>query len=86
MIVCHCNVFSDHDIRACMGDGPDCPSAVGEVYRCFGCAPECGRCARTILAILRETRAESRGTCAVGEIEVATIEARAEAIMLIAAE
>lgn len=54
MIVCHCNVLSDHEIRACLGEGPDCPRAVGEVYTCLGCSPECGRCARTILAILRE--------------------------------
>ena len=54
MIVCHCNVLSDHDIRACLGDGPDCPRRVGEVYTCLGCSPDCGRCARTIRAILRE--------------------------------
>ena len=67
MIVCHCNVLSDRDIRACLGDGPDCPRAVGEVYTCIGCSPECGRCARTIRAIMREAGVGGCGTCPVGD-------------------
>ncbi|WP_245898206.1 (2Fe-2S)-binding protein [Phreatobacter cathodiphilus] len=67
MIVCHCNVLSDHDIRACLGDGPDCPRAVGEVYTCLGCSPECGRCARTIRAIMREAGVGGCAACPVGE-------------------
>lgn len=67
MIVCHCNVLSDRDICACLGDGPDCPRAVGEVYTCLGCSPECGRCARTIRAILREAGVGGCGTCPVGD-------------------
>lgn len=86
MIVCHCNVFTDHDIRAaCTGDGPDCPSAVGEVYRCFGCSPECGRCARLILSILREASAGACATCPAGETDVALIEAGGS-VLSIAAE
>lgn len=68
MIVCQCNVLSDHDIRACLGDGPDCPRAVGEVYTCLGCSPECGRCARTIRAIMREAGVGSAcSTCPAGD-------------------
>jgi bacterioferritin-associated ferredoxin len=83
MIVCHCNVFTDHDIRAaCTGEGPDCPSAVGEVYRCFGCSPECGRCARLILSILRETAQGACAACPTAEAEVALIETgRAPALL-----
>jgi bacterioferritin-associated ferredoxin len=52
LIVCSCNVLSDHDIRACMNPGPDCPRTPAQVYRCLGCNPQCGRCARTIRAIM----------------------------------
>jgi len=75
VIVCHCNVLSDHDIRACLGDGPECPKVVGEVYACLGCSPNCGRCARTIRAIMREAGADSAcktcpmGACAHHEVE-----------------
>jgi len=81
VIVCHCNVFSDHDVRACLGDGPECPRAVGEVYTCLGCSPNCGRCARTILAIMREAGAEQGcATCPIGQC------AHHEAQHLVAAE
>lgn len=83
MIVCHCNVLSDHDIRACLGDGPDCPRAVGEVYACLGCSPDCGRCARTIRAIMREAGAVSScGTC---PVNACTHHAETPAEMMIAA-
>lgn len=52
MIVCSCNRLTDSDIRGCCGDA----SGVAAVYRSLGCAPQCGRCAATINAILQETR------------------------------
>ncbi len=52
MIVCSCNVFSDGDVRGCLAPGPDCPRTPAQVYRCLGCRPECGHCARTIRAIM----------------------------------
>jgi bacterioferritin-associated ferredoxin len=54
MIVCSCNVISCHDVRRVCGDGPDCARRVAEVYTCLGCSAQCGRCARTVLTILRE--------------------------------
>ncbi|HEX2552551.1 MAG TPA: (2Fe-2S)-binding protein [Microvirga sp.] len=60
MIVCHCNVFSDHDVRACLG--PDGPRTPAQVYACLGCSPQCGRCARTIRTVL--DRALSPAACA----------------------
>lgn len=54
MIVCSCNVLSDHDVRGCVNPGPDCPRTAAQVYRCLGCSPQCGRCARTIRSILEE--------------------------------
>ena len=52
MIVCSCNVLSDGDVKACLGPGPGCPRTPAQVYRCLGCSPNCGRCARTIRAIM----------------------------------
>ncbi len=52
MIVCHCNVLSDHDVKACLTPGPDCPRTPAQVYQCLGCSPRCGRCARAIRSIM----------------------------------
>jgi bacterioferritin-associated ferredoxin len=51
MIVCSCNVFSDHDVRAVVtAEAP--PRSPGQVYGCLGCS---GRCARTIRKIMDES-------------------------------
>jgi bacterioferritin-associated ferredoxin len=53
MIVCQCNVLSDSAIRdAAVAQAP---RRVSQVYACLGCKAECGRCAATIVSILRET-------------------------------
>ncbi len=63
MIVCSCNVLSDSAVRgACASEA--CPRTAGDVYRCLGCSPQCGRCARTIRAIMRETGAGCSPACA----------------------
>jgi bacterioferritin-associated ferredoxin len=54
MIVCSCNFLSDGDVRDCLNPGPDCPRTPAQVYRCLGCSPNCGHCARTIRAIMDE--------------------------------
>ena len=56
MIVCSCNVLSDKQIRNTIGDGGANPQTPGQVYRCLGCSPQCGRCARTIKAMLADIR------------------------------
>ncbi|MGB3867127.1 MAG: (2Fe-2S)-binding protein [Xanthobacteraceae bacterium] len=62
MIVCSCNVLSDHDVRAAVTAGPDLPRTAKQVYGCLGCSAECGRCARTIKQIMTE----ALGACAKG--------------------
>lgn len=54
MIVCSCNVLSETVVRraCCSGPGPRTP---GQIYRCLGCSPQCGRCARTIRNIIDQT-------------------------------
>jgi bacterioferritin-associated ferredoxin len=57
MIVCSCNVFTDHDVRGALSAGETCPRTAGQVYHCLGCSPQCGRCARTIRRIMNEALA-----------------------------
>ena len=52
MIVCSCNVISDHQVRSVTAERT--VRATSEVYRCLGCSAECGRCARTIRRIMDE--------------------------------
>lgn len=63
MIVCSCNVFSDRQVLDALsgGSGPRTPS---EVYRCLGCSPQCGRCARTIRTLMDQARSHDCGACA----------------------
>jgi bacterioferritin-associated ferredoxin len=65
MIVCHCNVLTDTQILATLADEPlSMPRSPVQVYKCLGCAPNCGRCLTAVRALLREARANS--ACAVG--------------------
>jgi bacterioferritin-associated ferredoxin len=52
MIVCSCNVLSDHDVRATLAARETAPRRTCEVYHCLGCSAQCGRCARTIRRIM----------------------------------
>jgi len=52
MIVCSCNVLSDRDIRNIAAGRV---LTVARIYDGLGCRPQCGTCARTIRAIIRET-------------------------------
>ncbi|HTS40636.1 MAG TPA: (2Fe-2S)-binding protein [Xanthobacteraceae bacterium] len=61
MIVCSCNVLSDHDVRTAVRAADKVRSA-GQVYGCLGCSPQCGRCATTIRRIMDE----ALGAAAVG--------------------
>jgi bacterioferritin-associated ferredoxin len=62
MIVCSCNVLSDHEVRkACVKSAP---RTTGQVYGCLGCSAQCGRCARSIRKIMDEALASAG--CPVG--------------------
>ena len=52
MIVCSCNVFSDHEVRSAVNTAA--PRTTGQVYGCLGCSAQCGRCARSIRRIMDE--------------------------------
>jgi bacterioferritin-associated ferredoxin len=55
MIICSCNVLTDHEVRQAVTDAG--VRTAGEVYCCLGCGVECGRCARTIKRIMKDARA-----------------------------
>jgi len=61
MIICSCNVLSDHDVRdAVCSATVDLPRSAKQVYDCLGRNVECGRCARTIKTIIDD----ALGACA----------------------
>lgn len=60
MYVCSCNIFTDSEVRAVAAEA----GSVAQVYRCLGCKPQCGGCARTIKRLLDEVRAEVGCGCA----------------------
>jgi len=63
VIVCSCNVLSDHAIRRSIGEGAECAGRVSDVFDCFGCRPQCGRCAPTIRRLIREHVSDGAVTC-----------------------
>jgi bacterioferritin-associated ferredoxin len=54
MIICSCNVLTDHAVRQVVKEGATAPRTPGQIYGCLGCSPQCGRCARTIKRIMDE--------------------------------
>ena len=63
MIVCSCNVLSDHDVRHAVNTADDAPRNAKQIYDCLGCCAECGRCARTIKTIIDEAYRECALAC-----------------------
>jgi len=61
MIVCSCNVFSEHEVRRALARAVR-PPRVSQVYACLGYARQCGRCARTIKKIMDEDSANGLAT------------------------
>lgn len=66
MIVCSCNVLSDHDVRSAVESAQDLPRNAKQIYGCLGCSAECGRCARTIKTIIDEALGACAKACGAG--------------------
>jgi bacterioferritin-associated ferredoxin len=66
MIVCSCNVLSDHDVRDAVNSADNLPRSAKQLYGCLGCSAECGRCARTIKGIIDEALGACARTCQAG--------------------
>jgi bacterioferritin-associated ferredoxin len=56
MIVCSCNVFSDHQVRSVIAKDARRPR-MSDVYAGLGCSAQCGRCAHTIKKIMDDAPA-----------------------------
>ena len=66
MIVCSCNVHSDHDVRHAISTADDMLRNAKQIYGCLGCSAECGRCARTIKTIIDEALGACAQACHAG--------------------
>ena len=66
MIVCSCNVLSDHDVRSAVESAQDLPRNAKQLYGCLGCSAECGRCARTIKTIIDDALGACAKACCSG--------------------
>jgi bacterioferritin-associated ferredoxin len=78
MIVCSCNVLSDHDVRDAVNAASDLPRNAKQLYGCLGCSAECGRCARTIKTIIQEALGPCAQACCAGCPHSALDEIQAE--------
>ena len=63
MIVCSCNVLSDRDVRESLGSRNEHRS-VAAVFRHMGCEAKCGRCVRSIVAIVDQHAVAGLDECA----------------------
>ena len=54
MILCSCNVLSDHEIRNVVTASRQQPLSAQQVYGCLGCSIQCERCAPAIKRIIAE--------------------------------
>jgi bacterioferritin-associated ferredoxin len=61
MIICSCNVISDHDVREAVVSAGVELCSTAQVYDCIGCSVRCGLCSRSVRTILQERRADFRG-------------------------
>jgi len=57
MIICSCNVISDHEIRDVVTSAGTAFGSAAQVYDCLGCVVQCGLCARSVKGILEERSA-----------------------------
>jgi bacterioferritin-associated ferredoxin len=53
MIVCSCNVFSDHQLRSTLANATQRPR-MSQIYDHLGSGVQCGRCAHIIKRIMDE--------------------------------
>jgi bacterioferritin-associated ferredoxin len=60
MIICSCNVLSDHDVRSIIA-APHAPRTPAQVQRCLACVPACGCCASTIRRLVADAQVQGAG-------------------------
>ncbi len=63
MIVCSCNCLTEAQVRESCTRTEGAARSTFEVYKCLGCSPKCGTCARTIRKIMDETLGRGCKAC-----------------------
>ena len=63
MIVCSCNVFSDHELQSTVAKVVRRPR-LSQIYASLGGSAQCGRCARTIKQIMQNIPNRTIGSVA----------------------
>jgi bacterioferritin-associated ferredoxin len=58
MIVCSCNVFSDHQLRSAVAKATQRPR-MSQIYGYLGGSPQCGQCAHTIKRMIERITANA---------------------------
>jgi len=71
VIVCSCNCLTDAQVRESCTRAEGAARSTFEVYKCLGCSPKCGTCARTIRKIMDETLGRGAAAAACGACPVA---------------
>ena len=76
MIVCSCNCLTEAQVRESCTRTDGAARSTFEVYKCLGCSPKCGTCARTIRKIMDDTLGAGfcrvcRSACACGAARTA---------------
>ena len=61
MIVCSCNVFTDHQLRSTLAKATQRPR-MSQIYNYLGGSAQCGQCAHTIKRIMAEMPDWERGS------------------------
>ena len=75
MIVCSCNVLTDSMVRTRLEEAAVLPRCVRDVYTQCGCAPQCGRCARSLDGLLRGEKEAREAAAALEATPVRWLEA-----------
>lgn len=63
MIICSCNCLTEAQVRESCTRAEGAARSTFEVYKCLGCSPKCGTCARTIRKIMHETLGQGCNAC-----------------------
>ena len=69
MIVCSCNVISDHQVFSLVAAAPAGPPPISQVYARLGHRPKCGRCVGAVKKLRDEAcAARQNGAAKIGSL------------------
>jgi bacterioferritin-associated ferredoxin len=68
MIVCSCNVFSDHQVRSTIAAAGRRPR-MSQIYGGLNSSAKCGRCARTIKRVIDDTQSDTIGSASLSMLK-----------------